>query len=143
MFNTAVLVLLIAEFHIKRKDKIWTLHLSFTFEYVLFAGNPIWNVLFELSLALNDRYWWLFLQLTSLLAEIGLNIQEAHAFSTVDGYSLDVFVVDGWPFEVCSYFFHTNNWIKCLSRLENNDSLINLLGNWRAQRCIGGGNFKV
>lgn len=40
------------------------------------------------------------LQLTSLLAEIGLNIQEAHAFSTVDGYSLDVFVVDGWPFEV-------------------------------------------
>ncbi|XP_043811800.1 serine/threonine-protein kinase STY46 isoform X3 [Manihot esculenta] len=38
-------------------------------------------------------------QLTSLLAEIGLNIQEAHAFSTVDGYSLDVFVVDGWPNE--------------------------------------------
>ncbi|KAK1322125.1 Serine/threonine-protein kinase HT1 [Acorus calamus] len=37
--------------------------------------------------------------LTSLLAEIGLNIQEAHAFSTVDGYSLDVFVVDGWPYE--------------------------------------------
>ncbi|MBA0851358.1 hypothetical protein Goshw_018456, partial [Gossypium schwendimanii] len=37
--------------------------------------------------------------LTSLLAELGLNIQEAHAFSTVDGYSLDVFVVDGWPFE--------------------------------------------
>ncbi|XP_022748519.1 serine/threonine-protein kinase STY46-like isoform X2 [Durio zibethinus] len=25
--------------------------------------------------------------------------QEAHAFSTVDGYSLDVFVVDGWPYE--------------------------------------------
>ncbi|KAK8622253.1 hypothetical protein V6N13_117176 [Hibiscus sabdariffa] len=38
-------------------------------------------------------------QLTSMLAEIGLNIQEAHAFSTVDGYSLDVFVVDGWPYE--------------------------------------------
>ncbi|KAE8715906.1 hypothetical protein F3Y22_tig00110159pilonHSYRG00146 [Hibiscus syriacus] len=38
-------------------------------------------------------------QLTSLLAELGLNIQEAHAFSTVDGYSLDVFVVDGWAFE--------------------------------------------
>ncbi|XP_059656422.1 serine/threonine-protein kinase STY8-like [Cornus florida] len=38
-------------------------------------------------------------QLTSLLSEIGLNIQEAHAFSTVDGFSLDVFVVDGWPFE--------------------------------------------
>ncbi|XP_031287382.1 serine/threonine-protein kinase STY17-like isoform X2 [Pistacia vera] len=38
-------------------------------------------------------------QLTSLLSEIGLNIQEAHAFSTVDGFSLDVFVVDGWPLE--------------------------------------------
>ncbi|KAL7118478.1 hypothetical protein ACP275_02G004100 [Erythranthe tilingii] len=38
-------------------------------------------------------------QLTSLLSEVGLNIQEAHAFSTVDGYSLDVFVVDGWQFE--------------------------------------------
>ncbi|CAM8977342.1 unnamed protein product [Rhodiola kirilowii] len=38
-------------------------------------------------------------QLTCLLAELGLNIQEAHAFSTVDGYSLDVFVVDGWPNE--------------------------------------------
>ncbi|CAI9765428.1 unnamed protein product [Fraxinus pennsylvanica] len=40
------------------------------------------------------------LQLTSLLAEVGLNIQEAHAFSTVDGYSLDVFVFYGWPYEV-------------------------------------------
>ncbi|XP_021747828.1 serine/threonine-protein kinase STY17-like isoform X2 [Chenopodium quinoa] len=38
-------------------------------------------------------------QLTSLLSEMSLNIQEAHAFSTVDGYSLDVFVVDGWPHE--------------------------------------------
>ncbi|KAK6939020.1 Serine-threonine/tyrosine-protein kinase, catalytic domain [Dillenia turbinata] len=37
-------------------------------------------------------------QLTSLLSEIGLNIQEAHAFSTTDGYSLDVFVVD-----ICEY----------------------------------------
>ncbi|KAJ9703837.1 hypothetical protein PVL29_005208 [Vitis rotundifolia] len=38
-------------------------------------------------------------QLTSILAEVGLNIQEAHAFSTLDGFSLDVFVVDGWPYE--------------------------------------------
>ncbi|KAI4327800.1 hypothetical protein L6164_020218 [Bauhinia variegata] len=38
-------------------------------------------------------------QLTSLLGEIGLNIQEAHAFSTIDGFSLDVFVVVGWPNE--------------------------------------------
>ncbi|XP_062224286.1 serine/threonine-protein kinase STY46-like [Phragmites australis] len=35
-------------------------------------------------------------QLTSLLGEFGLDIQEAHAFSTIDGYSLDVFVVTGW-----------------------------------------------
>ncbi|KAL1542858.1 Serine/threonine-protein kinase sty46 [Salvia divinorum] len=34
--------------------------------------------------------------LTCLMSEIGLNIQEAHAFCTVDGYSLDVFVVHGW-----------------------------------------------
>ncbi|KAK7309390.1 hypothetical protein RJT34_06077 [Clitoria ternatea] len=38
-------------------------------------------------------------QLTSILGEMGLNIQEAHAFSTTDGYSLDVFVVEGWPNE--------------------------------------------
>ncbi|KAH7290475.1 hypothetical protein KP509_30G050000 [Ceratopteris richardii] len=38
-------------------------------------------------------------QLSSLLADVGLNIREAHVFSTADGYSLDVFVVDGWPTE--------------------------------------------
>ncbi|XP_072967816.1 serine/threonine-protein kinase STY46-like [Typha angustifolia] len=38
-------------------------------------------------------------QLTSLLGELSLNIQEAHAFSTTDGYSLDVFVVVGWHYE--------------------------------------------
>ncbi|MFS7952184.1 hypothetical protein Hanom_Chr07g00604011 [Helianthus anomalus] len=31
-------------------------------------------------------------QLTSLLFETGLNIQEAHAFSSVGGFLLDVFV---------------------------------------------------
>ncbi|CAM8942248.1 unnamed protein product [Rhodiola kirilowii] len=35
-------------------------------------------------------------QLTSILSDIGLNIQEAHAFSTIDGYSLDVFLVHNW-----------------------------------------------
>ncbi|CAL8995485.1 unnamed protein product [Prunus brigantina] len=39
------------------------------------------------------------IMLTSLLSDIGLNIREAHAFSTTDGYSLDVFVVDGWACE--------------------------------------------
>lgn len=39
-------------------------------------------------------------QLTNIISEIGLNIEEAHVFSTTDGFSLDVFVVDGWPYEV-------------------------------------------
>ncbi|MQM00322.1 hypothetical protein Taro_033059 [Colocasia esculenta] len=52
----------------------------------------------EITFSADDRPK-LLSQLTSLLAEIGLNIQEAHAFSTNDGYSLDVFVVDGWPYE--------------------------------------------
>ncbi|XP_004240556.2 serine/threonine-protein kinase STY17-like isoform X1 [Solanum lycopersicum] len=38
-------------------------------------------------------------QLSALLSDIGINIREAHVFSTIDGYSLDVFVVDGWPVE--------------------------------------------
>lgn len=42
----------------------------------------------------------LFLQLSAFLSDIGLNIREAHVFSTMDGYSLDVFVVDGWATEV-------------------------------------------
>uniref|UniRef100_A0A2P2LPG3 non-specific serine/threonine protein kinase n=1 Tax=Rhizophora mucronata TaxID=61149 RepID=A0A2P2LPG3_RHIMU len=52
----------------------------------------------EITFSTVDRLK-LLSQLTSLLADIGLNIQEAHAFSTVDGFSLDVFVVDGWPHE--------------------------------------------
>ncbi|KAK6131440.1 hypothetical protein DH2020_034820 [Rehmannia glutinosa] len=38
-------------------------------------------------------------QVSALLSDIGLNIREAHVFSTIDGYSLDVFVVDGWHTE--------------------------------------------
>nr|CAD1830591.1 unnamed protein product [Ananas comosus var. bracteatus] len=44
-------------------------------------------------------------ELTSLLGEIGLGIEEAHAFSTNDGYSLDVFVVVGWHYEVLPMSF--------------------------------------
>lgn len=55
----------------------------------------------------NFCFHGLSLQLTALLAEVGLNIREAHAFSTVDGYSLDVFVVDGWQYEVLT----TYSWI--------------------------------
>ncbi|KAE9456887.1 hypothetical protein C3L33_11210, partial [Rhododendron williamsianum] len=53
---------------------------------------------FEIAFSTVDKAK-LLNQLTSLLSEIGLNIHEAHAFSTSDGYALDVFVVDGWPSE--------------------------------------------
>ncbi|GLU16549.1 hypothetical protein SLE2022_329800 [Rubroshorea leprosula] len=43
-------------------------------------------------------------QLSALLSDIGLNIREAHVFSTTDGYSLDVFVVDGWDSEETDRF---------------------------------------
>ncbi|KAH9759300.1 serine/threonine-protein kinase STY46 [Citrus sinensis] len=56
------------------------------------------RLMHEITISTNDKPK-LLSQLTSLLSEIGLNIQEAHAFSTVDGYSLDVFVVDGWPLQ--------------------------------------------
>ncbi|CAM0905822.1 unnamed protein product [Alopecurus aequalis] len=55
--------------------------------------------LYEVIFACDDKPK-LLSQLTSLLGELGLNIQEAHAFSTSDGYSLDIFVVDGWMYEV-------------------------------------------
>ncbi|CAA7403537.1 unnamed protein product [Spirodela intermedia] len=53
----------------------------------------------EITFAADDKRK-LLSHLTSLLGDIGLNIQEAHAFSTNDGYSLDVFVVAGWSDEV-------------------------------------------
>ena len=40
------------------------------------------------------------LQLSALLSAVGLNIREAHVFSTTDGFCLGVFVVDGWGIEV-------------------------------------------
>jgi UTP:GlnB (protein PII) uridylyltransferase len=51
---------------------------------------------------LTHYHFYIYLQLTCLLAELGLDIQEAHAFSTIDGYSLDVFVVTGWHLGVHS-----------------------------------------
>ncbi|CAL5086776.1 unnamed protein product [Urochloa decumbens] len=54
--------------------------------------------LHEIIFACDDKPK-LLSQLTLLLGELGLNIQEAHAYSTSDGYSLDIFVVDGWEYE--------------------------------------------
>ncbi|KAK4600102.1 hypothetical protein RGQ29_009961 [Quercus rubra] len=55
-------------------------------------------------------------QLSSLLAEIGLNIQEAHVFSTIDGYSLDVFVVYGFALEETEQL--RNKLLKKIPRIE-------------------------
>ncbi|GAB2267810.1 Serine/threonine-protein kinase sty46, variant 2 [Dionaea muscipula] len=62
------------------------------------ASSKLSRPMHEITFSTEDKPK-LLSQLTSLLAEIGLNIQEAHAFSTTDGYSLDVFVVDGWQYE--------------------------------------------
>ncbi|KAE8715576.1 ACT-like protein tyrosine kinase family protein isoform 2 [Hibiscus syriacus] len=62
-------------------------------------AKPIrYRLMHEITISTNDKPK-LLTQVTSLLSELGLNIQEAHAFSTTDGYSLDVFVVDGWALE--------------------------------------------
>ncbi|KAK8353998.1 hypothetical protein V6Z12_A05G195000 [Gossypium hirsutum] len=66
---------------------------------VMFSARPIhYRLMHEITISTNDKPK-LLAQLTSLLSELGLNIREAHAFSTTDGYSLDVFVVDGWALE--------------------------------------------
>nr|POE65851.1 serine/threonine-protein kinase sty46 [Quercus suber] len=67
-------------------------------EHSVHANAQFYQPMHEITFSSDDKPK-LLSQLTSLLAEMGLNIQEAHAFSTVDGYSLDVFVVDGWPYE--------------------------------------------
>ncbi|KAI4297813.1 hypothetical protein L6164_037678 [Bauhinia variegata] len=67
-------------------------------EHSLHASVQYSKPMHEITFSSDDKPK-LLSKLTSLLAEIGLNIQEAHAFSTNDGYSLDVFVVDGWPYE--------------------------------------------
>ncbi|KAG9441756.1 hypothetical protein H6P81_017610 [Aristolochia fimbriata] len=69
------------------------------------AGAIYARPMHEITFSTDDKPK-LLSQLTSLLAEIGLNIQEAHAFSTSDGYSLDVFVVDGWAYEETQQLRH-------------------------------------
>ncbi|XP_039002810.1 serine/threonine-protein kinase STY46-like isoform X2 [Hibiscus syriacus] len=62
------------------------------------ANSHLSRPMHEVTFSTEDKPK-LLSQFSALLAEIGLNIQEAHVFSTIDGYSLDVFVVDGWPYE--------------------------------------------
>ncbi|XP_059653902.1 serine/threonine-protein kinase STY46-like [Cornus florida] len=74
----------------KSQDQDW--------DSAVHAHSRFFRPMHEITFSTDDKPK-LLSQLTSLLAEVGLNIQEAHAFSTADGYSLDVFVVDGWPYE--------------------------------------------
>ncbi|KAM4089480.1 hypothetical protein ACB094_07G155300 [Castanea mollissima] len=67
-------------------------------EHSVHASAQFYQPMHEITFSSDDKPK-LLSQLTSLLAEMGLNIQEAHAFSTADGFSLDVFVVEGWPYE--------------------------------------------
>ncbi|EOY15151.1 hypothetical protein QUC31_000393 [Theobroma cacao] len=83
---------------------------------VVVNGNLIDSrLMHEITISTNDKPK-LLTQLTSLLSEVGLNIQEAHAFSTTDGYSLDVFVVDGWALEETDQL--RNVLIKEISKVE-------------------------
>ncbi|KAM7514026.1 hypothetical protein LguiA_003609 [Lonicera macranthoides] len=83
------------------------------------ANLHLFRPLHEITISTNDKPK-LLSQLTSLLSEIGLNIQEAHAFSTTDGYSLDVFVVDGWEYEETEKL--RNALAKEIPKIEQNQS---------------------
>lgn len=50
---------------------------------------------YEITIASMDQPK-LLSRLSDAMGDLGLNIREAHAFNTTDGFSLDVFVVDGW-----------------------------------------------
>lgn len=57
-------------------------------------SNPPQNrLMLEITISTTDKKGF-FTKLTNLLSEIDLNIHEAHAFSTTDGYCLDVFCVE-------------------------------------------------
>lgn len=83
------------------------------------------RLMHEITISTNDKPK-LLSQLTSLLSEIGLNIQEAHAFSTVDGYSLDVFVVDGWPLQETEQL--RNVLAKKIPKVENHHHVVYPVG---------------
>jgi len=91
LMDTRMLVLLIQVSDLRCAN----MQPQFTFLLLIFA---------EINVSIILRFC-VELQLTSLLSETGLDILEAHAFSTIDGYSLDVFVVGGWPIEVSPYYF--------------------------------------
>uniref|UniRef100_A0A2N9FAY4 Protein kinase domain-containing protein n=1 Tax=Fagus sylvatica TaxID=28930 RepID=A0A2N9FAY4_FAGSY len=84
-------------------------------------SNPLSSrAMHEVTISTYDKPK-IFSQLSSLLSEIGLNIQEAHAFSTIDGYSLDVFVVKGWALEETEEL--SNRLVKKMQTIEKDPSL--------------------
>ncbi|XP_039049150.1 serine/threonine-protein kinase STY46-like [Hibiscus syriacus] len=89
-------------------------------EVILNAKPVRYRLMHEITISTYDKPKLLTL-LTSLLSELELNIQEAHAFSTTDGYSLDVFVVDGWALEDTEQL--KNVLIKKISKIEKHSSL--------------------
>ncbi|XP_006653907.1 serine/threonine-protein kinase STY8-like [Oryza brachyantha] len=68
------------------------------FEAISARRDPKDILVHEIIFSSNDKPK-LLSKLSALLSEIGLNIREAHVFSTTDGFCLDVFVVDGWDTE--------------------------------------------
>ncbi|XP_050267794.1 serine/threonine-protein kinase STY46-like isoform X7 [Quercus robur] len=70
---------------------------------------------YEITISTYDKPK-IFNQLSSLLSEIGLNIQEAHAFSTIDGFFLDVFLVDSLAHEETEQL--KNKLLKKIPRIE-------------------------
>ncbi|XP_057435115.1 serine/threonine-protein kinase STY46-like isoform X2 [Lotus japonicus] len=85
--------------------------------------TPYARPMHEITISTNDKPK-LLSQLTCLLSETGLDIQEAHAFSTLDGYSLDVFAVGGWPVEETEKLKHVlAQKLKKQPQLKENGSL--------------------
>ncbi|OEL38889.1 Serine/threonine-protein kinase STY17 [Dichanthelium oligosanthes] len=84
-------------------------------------GRSLYRPMHEITFSTIDKPK-LLSELTSLLGELGLNIQEAHAFSTNDGYSLDVFVVVGWHDEVFTILSFSG--LKQIRNLRNHEGYL-------------------
>nr|KAJ0195197.1 hypothetical protein LSAT_V11C700351890 [Lactuca sativa] len=66
---------------------------------VLKSGDPCVEDIVVSNMCVAFDHMFLDVKLLALLSDIGLNIREAHVFSTTDGYSLDVFLVNGRPLQ--------------------------------------------
>ena len=110
----------------------------------LLQEDPIWmfylNFLLQWVIDINDYFcsWLLYLR------RLDWTFKKLMLFPLLMGILWMFLLLMVGLLRYALIFLHANNWIKfLLLRLENNDSLISLLGNWGAQRCIREGNFKV